>query len=234
MSREAILKAMADLADPGRAAVSRRFFKTGPGEYGEGDVFIGLAVPKVRALSRAHRHMAMRDVLRLLRSKIHEERQLALFIWVLQFPKADEKTKKLIFDQYLAHTTFINNWDLVDASAEHIVGAFLKDRPKKVLLDLARSSSLWERRIAMLATFGYIKTGALEWPLKMAARLLHDDEDLIHKAVGWMLREIGNRDLKAEEAFLKAHYKAMPRTMLRYAIEKFPAALRKKYLEGKV
>lgn len=234
MSRDAILKAMADLADPRRAEVSRRFFKTGPGEYGEGDVFIGLAVPKVRALSKAYRHLAMADVLRLLKSKIHEERQLALFIWVLQFPRADEKRKKLIFDNYLAHTAFINNWDLVDASAEYIVGAFLNDRPKKLLLDLARSSSLWERRIAMLATFGYIKAGAMEWPLKIATRLLEDKEDLIHKAVGWMLREIGSRDPKAEQAFLKEHYRTMPRTMLRYAIEKFPAALRRKYLEGKV
>lgn len=230
MSLDRIRRDMTAWADPKRAAVSLRFFKTGPGEYGAGDVFAGLAVPKVRALARTYRDLPLRDVRTLLRSKVHEERQLALFILVDQFRKADESARKVIYDLYLSHTRYVNNWDLVDGSAEHIVGLFLKDKPKTPLFRLAKSNRLWERRIAMLSTFVYIKSGEFGVALRIARMLLHDREDLIHKAVGWMLREIGQRDRDVEEEFLTRHAAGMPRTMLRYAIEKFPASLRKKYM----
>jgi len=221
-------------AKPGRAEVCRRFFKTGPGEYGEGDVFIGVTVPELRKVARLGRDLSPGDAGKLLHSEVHEERQLALFILVTRFGRTDEAERKLIYRLYLDSTEFINNWDLVDCSAEHVVGAYLLPRSRRPLHRLARSKDLWERRIAIMATFHFIKRGEFDETLALADTLFADPEDLIHKAVGWMLREVGNRDRETEERFLKDRYKAMPRTMLRYAIEKFPELRRQAYLKGRV
>ena len=210
------------------------FFKTGPGEYGEGDQFIGVPVPKIRAVAKRHRDIPAKELWQLLKSPIHEDRLAALIILTHQFGRGDQKARKAIYDRYLRNARYVNNWDLVDASAHLIVGAWLLDRSKAPLTKLARSKNLWERRISIIATYWFIKNGRFDETLRIAKLLLKDDHDLIHKAVGWMLREVGNRDLKIEEAFLKVHYKKMPRTMLRYAIEKFPQARRKRYLKGTV
>ena len=219
-------------ADTERAAISRRFFKTGPGEYGEGDQFIGIRVPVLRKLANAYQSLPISKTKKLLYSQIHEERQLALFILILNYKKGEDSTKNQIYDLYLNSTAYINNWDLIDVSAEHIVGHYLKDKNKSPLYELAKSKSMWERRIAILSTFHYIKNEMYEETLKISKMLLDDKEDLIQKAVGWMLREVGKRDLLTEETFLKAHYQDMPRTMLRYAIEKFPEINRQRYLKG--
>ncbi len=221
-------------ADKERAAISKRFFKTGPGEYGEGDKFIGIRVPVLRKLAKEYQFLSIKNTEKLLRSPIHEERQLALFILMLIFKKANDTTKKCIYDLYLKSTCYINNWDLIDISAEHIVGHYLFDRSKKPLYHLSQSQSLWERRISILSTFHYIKKEMYDDTIKIAKILLNDKEDLIHKAVGWMLREVGKRHLATEEDFLKTHYHDMPRTMLRYAIEKFPEDKRLRYLKGLV
>lgn len=234
MTLSAIQSKLAALADDQRAGIQMRFFKTGPGEYGAGDRFIGVRVPELRRLSRLYRELDTQAVETLLHSKIHEERHLALFIMVLQFQKGDSRRRQRIYNLYLASLDCINNWDLVDCSAEHIVGGWLETRKKTRLNALARSADLWHRRVAMLATFHYIKKGHFDDALHLAKQLLADPHDLIHKAVGWMLREIGKRDLAVEEAFLKEHYQTMPRTMLRYAIEKFPEAKRQAYLKGTV
>jgi 3-methyladenine DNA glycosylase AlkD len=222
------------LADEDKALVLQRFFKTGPGEYGEGDVFLGIRVPQLRKLAKTHQALALPEITTLLRSPIHEERLLALLILVRAYSRGDMSRQEEIYRLYLEHTAFINNWDLVDASAEHIVGAHLKDRSKEPLYRLARSPLLWERRIAIMATFHYIKEDDYAETLRVAATLLRDREDLIHKAVGWMLREVGKRDVLVEEAFLKEHYRTMPRTMLRYAIERFPEERRQRYLKGEM
>ena len=219
-------------ADKKRAEISKGFFKTGPGEYGEGDHFIGIRVPVLRQLAREYQSLPIKKAETLLRSPVHEERQLALFILLLIYKKTDALTKKCIYDLYLSNTAYINNWDLIDGSAAHIVGHYLLDKNKKPLYELAASDSLWDRRIAIISTFCYIKKERYEDTLKIAEILLKDTEDLIHKAVGWMLREVGKRHLPTEELFLKAHLHAMPRTMLRYAIEKFPEAKRQKHLKG--
>ncbi len=210
------------------------FFKTGPGEYGEGDVFIGIKVPVLRSIVKKHLDLLLDDVQELLLSGIHEERLAALMILVLRFLKCTDEEKNKIYKLYLKNTARINNWDLVDLSAPQIVGAYLIDKDKKILGKLASSKILWEKRIAILATFHFIKANQFKEAVSIAGKLLHDDHDLIHKAVGWMLREIGKRDIKVEESFLKKHYKTMPRTMLRYAIEKFPEKKRKAYLLGKM
>jgi hypothetical protein len=217
-----------------QAAVSQRFFKTGPGEYGEGDIFHGIRVPVLRKLVGEYQNLPVTEIEILLRSPIHEERQLAILIFVHIFKNGDDDLKKKIYNLYLASTEFINNWDLVDASAEHIVGAYLIDKNKRPLYRLAKSGHLWERRIAIMATFHFIKHHQFSETLKISSMLLSDRHDLIHKATGWMLREIGKRDLKTEERFLKEHYKKMPRTMLRYAIEKFPERQRQRYLKGSI
>ncbi len=220
------------LKDDKRAQGLQRFFKTGPGQYGEGDVFLGIRVPDLRSLAREHRTARLSEIKQLLKSKFHEERVLALMMLVHAYSKGDEVTKKTIYDLYLKSTRFINSWDLVDLSAHHIVGHYLSDKPKEPLYHLAKSDSLWERRIAIIATAYFIKRGEFTETLKISKMLLSDKEDLIHKAVGWMLREVGNRDQATEERFLIAHYKRMPRTMLRYAIEKFPEPRRQMYLKG--
>jgi 3-methyladenine DNA glycosylase AlkD len=217
-----------------RAKVSQRFFKTGPGEYGEDDIFLGVTVPELRRLATEYQAITITEVTLLLRSAIHEERLLALLILVRAYARGDEHTKKRIYELYSGNTRHINNWDLVDASAEHIVGAFLMGKSKQPLDALAKSKNLWERRIAIMATFHFIKGGDFKETLEIARILLADKEDLIHKAVGWMLREVGKRHLQSEERFLKGHYKKMPRTMLRYAIERFPESKRQRYLKGEI
>jgi len=217
-----------------QAAVSQRFFKTGPGEYGEGDIFIGIRVPVLRKLTSEFKDLPVSEIEILLRSPIHEERLLAILLFVHILKKSDDDVKRDIYNLYLKSTEFINNWDLVDASAEHIVGAYLKDKSKRPLYRLAKSKHLWERRIAIIATFHFVKCHEFSETLKISNMLLCDRHDLIHKATGWMLREIGKRNLKTEETFLKAYYKRMPRTMLRYAIEKFPEEKRQRYLKGTI
>lgn len=229
-----VQKRLKELANPEHAAISQKFFKTGPGQYGEGDLFIGVRVPVLRKLAGQFKALPFNECKILLRSAIHEERLLALLIFVHMFNQGTLDVKKDIYQLYLRSTELINNWDLVDTSAEHIVGAYLADKSKRPLYSLARSKNLWERRIAIMATFGYVKNHAFSDTLKLSKILLDDPHDLIHKAAGWMLREIGKRDLKAEESFLKEHYKRMPRTMLRYAIEKFPEKMRQRYLKGRV
>ena len=229
-----ILSELNALADPDKAVQLQRFFKTGSGEYGEGDRFMGIRVPESRLRARKHRELALPELDRLLASSWHEARLTALLIMVLQARSADEGRMKELYEFYLSHTDRINNWDLVDTSAEHIVGAWLFPRSRKPLHRLARSNSLWERRIAIMATFHFIKRDDFGETLALAERLGQDREDLIHKAVGWMLREVGNRDRTVEEAFLRPCYQALPRTLLRYAIEKFPEELRKRYLKGEV
>jgi 3-methyladenine DNA glycosylase AlkD len=216
------------------AAVSQRFFKTGSGEYGEGDIFIGIRVPVLRKLVKEYKDLPVSEIKILLRSPIHEERLLAILLFVRKFEKGDGDIKKDIYDLYLKSTAFINNWDLVDTSAEHIVGAYLTDKSKRPLYRLTKSKNLWERRIAIMATFHFVKRHEFSETLKISSMLLADRHDLIHKASGWMLREIGKRDLETEETFLKEHYKKMPRTMLRYAIEKFPEKKRQRYLKGTI
>ena len=217
-------------ATPANVAILQRFFKTGPGEYGEGDVFVGVKVPATRSVCRDCRGMAMPEIERLLTSKVHEERLLALLILVDAFKTADQAVRRRIYEFYLGHTACINNWDLVDASAPQIVGAWLRDRSKAPLTKLARSRSLWERRIAMIATFDFIRRGDLDETFRIADLLLDDDHDLIHKAVGWMLREAGKRDGGALRQFLETRARRMPRTALRYAIERFPEAERRRFL----
>jgi 3-methyladenine DNA glycosylase AlkD len=203
------------LANPRDAQSLQRFFKTARGQYGEGDVFIGIKVPPLRRLAVEFQHASPPTLKRLIRSKVHEERTLALMILIRQFARGDEATRTRIYAFYLAHVEFINNWDLVDGSAPYIVGPYLSTRNRTPLHVFAKSKSLWERRIAIISTLHFIRQNDFRDALKIAKLLRDDEHDLIHKAVGWMLREIGKRDLAAEEAFLKLHYRVMPRTMLR-------------------
>lgn len=223
-----------DLGDPDIATHAQGFFKTGPGEYGEGDVFRGIRVPVLRKLVREQDSLSLADTERLLHSGFHEDRLLALLILVRRYQRGDASTKAAVYELYLSNTAHINNWDLVDSSAAQIVGAHVLEQPREVLYQLVNSKDLWERRIAVIATFTFIRQDDFEDTLKLSALLLDDAEDLIHKAVGWMLREVGKRHLEAEEMFLRKHYREMPRTMLRYAIEKFPEPKRQAYLQGTV
>lgn len=226
------IKAHANLV---KAKTLLRFFKTGPGEYAEGDKFYGLMVPQSREIARKYSDLSLADVEKLLHSDIHEERVIALFILVDQFAKGDAPIRQRIHDLYLANTKYINNWDLVDLSAQYLVGGHLRGKSKKRLEKLAQSKNLWERRIAIIATFSYIKEGDCAETFKISDILMNDNHDLIHKAVGWMLRESGKRCGEAKlEQYLKSRYQKMPRTMLRYAIERFPEQKRKKYLHGQI
>jgi len=227
-----IQKALRDLADPVIAEHSQRFFKTGRGQYGEGDQFLGIRVPVIRVQAKRFENTSLQEIQRLLRAPFHEERLCALLMLVQKFSKSAADERKGIYQLYLNNTRHINNWDLVDSSAYHIVGAYLADKDRQALYTLARSESLWERRIAIIATLHLIRQSDFDDALAISGLLINDHEDLIHKAVGWMLREIGKRSLSVEKAFLKKHYKKMPRTMLRYAIEKFPEPERKAYLQG--
>ena len=229
-----IQKKLNGLGDFQTASFLQRFFKTGPEEYGAGDLFRGIRVPVLRKLVKEYQFLALTETEELLHSSYHEDRLLALLILVHSYSKGDDAIKTKVYDLYLRNAQFINNWDLVDSSAPHIVGAFLWAKDPEVLYGLARSSDLWKRRIAIIATFYFIKRGEFGETLKIARILLSDCEDLIHKAVGWMLREVGKQNLNAEESFLSNHYKRMPRVMLRYAIEKFPESQRQRYLRGEV
>lgn len=230
-----IQRELRELGDAEIARHSLRFFKTGPGQYGEGDRFLGIRVPALRAVAKKHQGISLDDAAELLKSDFHEERLTALLILVRRYQRpVEEGEREAIYRLYLDSTRWINNWDLVDCSAEHIVGAHQLDRDKRPLYRLAKSKDLWQRRIAMMASFHFIRRGRFDDALRIAEILLTDTEDLIHKAVGWMLREIDKRDLGTEERFLKRHYRTMPRTMLRYAIEKFPEQKRQKYLKGTI
>jgi len=248
-------------SDPSRAAILQKYFKTGRGEYAEGDIFLGVRVPEVRKIASKYRNLELNAVCELLTSPIHEERFLALVIMVKQFSQvggadgadgtkmvegvvgtqgtetadgADGASRRHYYETYMAHLEYINHWDLVDTSAMHIPGAYLFDRARDPLYELAGSDHLWSRRVAIVSTYYFIKRDDFEDTLALAEMLLHDPHDLMHKAVGWMLREVGKRDHAVEEEFLTRTYREMPRTMLRYAIEKFPEELRQAYLKGRV
>lgn len=231
--------------DPVRARHSQRFFKTGPGEYGHGDLFWGITVPIQRQIAKKYYHLSLHDIEQLLKSDVHEQRLTAVIILVAQFKKADSTTRKSIYDFYLKNTKYINNWDIVDSSAPYIISVYLWDNfaqnssPSletiKILSKLARSKSVWDRRIAIMSTAYFIQQGDINETFAIAEILLQDEHDLIQKAVGWMLREVGNSvGIEKEERFLKKHYQTMPRTMLRYAIEKFPESKRQAYLKGAI
>ncbi|SCG65085.1 3-methyladenine DNA glycosylase AlkD [Micromonospora echinaurantiaca] len=226
---------LAGLADPRRAAEVSRFLQMVPGGYGEGDRAIGVPVPEQRRVAgRYWRDLPLAETGKLLTSGVHEERLTALFILVRKFAKGDDEERGRIFDLVLANTGHINNWDLVDSSAPYIVGPWLLDKDRGVLDRLAGSSLVWDRRIAVMATFAFIRAGDFDWTFRLGERLLRDPHDLVQKAVGWMLREVGNRDRAAEEAFLAGRYRVMPRVMLRYAIDKFDPQRRREYLSGAV
>lgn len=217
-----------------RAKVSQSFFKTGKGQYGEGDIFVGLTVPQAREIANKFKDTSLEEISFLLNSKIHEERLIALFILVHNYEKHPDKRKE-IFDFYIENIKGINNWDLVDTSAPRIVGEFLKDKDKSLLYQYAKSKELWEKRIAIVSTLYFIvKCKMYKDTLKITKILMQDKHDLIHKACGWMLREVGKKDKSVLVNFLKKHYKIMPRTMLRYSIERFEESERKAYLKGTI
>ncbi len=220
--------------NPKEAAGCQRFFKTGPGQYGEGNIFLGISVPELRLVSKQFKHLSASDLSRLLKSTFHEERMIALFILIDQYQTANPTRRKKTFDFYVRNIRYVNNWDLVDCSASHIVGHFLHAQDKSLLDKLARSQNLWARRIAIVSTFYFIRKGEFQNTFKIAKILINDKHDLIYKATGWMLREVGKRDQAAEEKFLNEHYLKMPRTMLRYAIERFSDSKRKFYLAKNV
>lgn len=219
------------LADPERAQRLSRYFRTGKGEYGEGDVFLGITVPEQRNIAKKYRGAPLKDLKKLLSSKIHEHRLTALLILVDQYQRANEQGKEKIFSFYIKNLDHVNNWDLVDLSSHRIAGAHLLNKDKSLLYELVKSNNVWMRRIAVLSTFHFINQNQFKDSLKIAELLLNDPHDLIHKAAGWMLREIGKRDTELEEIFLLKHCKKMPRTMLRYAIEKFDRKKRLFYLK---
>lgn len=260
---ESLRKDLSKLKNPQKAQILQRFFKTGKGEYGEGDVFLGIIVPQSRAVARKYKGLSLFEIETILKSKIHEERLIALLILVENFKRGGEKEKRRIYKFYLRNTKYINNWDLVDLSATQVVGEYLLShsgakhpatpvnlKPKAeeskldpspakpdqddTLMKLIKSNSVWERRIAIIATYAFVKNNQFDITLGIASILLDDKHDLIQKAVGWMLREVGKKDQLVEEVFLQKHYKKMPRTMLRYAIERFDEKLRKNYLLGKI
>ncbi len=235
MSIESFKTAIARLANPASAEAKSRYFRTGAGEYGEGDRFIGVTVPQVRVLVKQFWHkLTVAECELILCTGCHEERLFALLVMVKQFEKGTAEKLAELFTSYLKHRRYVNNWDLVDSSAFQIVGAYLRDHPSDLLDQLAQSQSLWDRRISIIATFAYIKKGETEPSLRIAALLLNDKEDLIHKAVGWLIREVELIDSVEARTFLKSRYTTMPRTMLRYAIEKFPEAERLAWLKGTI
>lgn len=229
---ESIRKELKRSSDKEYAARLTKYFKAGKKEYGEGDRFLGIRVPVLRRLAKKYGNISINDASQLLKSPFHEERLFSLFVLVDLFRRAVDQDKKKIYALYLKNTKFINNWDLVDASAGRIVGAYLFTRDKKPIYALAMSNNLWERRISIMSTSYFIAHNDFTATLKVAEILLNDREDLIHKAVGWLLREVGKRDIEIEENFLKSHYASIPRTTLRYAVENFPDEKRKNYLRG--
>jgi len=223
-------------AKPEKALLLAKYFQAFPGGYGENDVFIGISVPEQRSFARKYaRVLTLKETSLLLNEQFHEYRLTAIFMLVLKFQQSkQEEERKNILDVYIENIQKINNWDLVDSSAHHIIGAFLWDKPKDLLYEFAVSEHLWTKRIAIIATYFFIKKNEFTPTIDIAKILLNDSHDLIHKAVGWMLREIGNRDFQTAFDFLKIHYKNMPRTMLRYAIEKFEENLRQDFLKGNI
>ena len=222
------------LSNPEAALFAQRFFKTGPGEYAAGDLFRGIRVPVLRKMVRSLDGTPLPEVIRLLDSGFHEDRLLALLLLMRRFEMGNEALRQQIHEIYLKHTRFINNWDLVDISSQYIVGAFLRFRDRALLYELVASESLWERRIAITSTFHFIRKGEFDDTVALAELLLDDPQELLHKATGWMLREVGKRDLSTLESFLQLNYHRMPRVMLRYAIERFPKERRLLYLKGLV
>jgi 3-methyladenine DNA glycosylase AlkD len=231
-----VRKELKGMADPDKAAILQRYFKTGLGQYGEGDIFIGVMVPQSRKVAKKFSQLQLVEVKMLLYSHIHEERLVALLILVWRYSSAlsSREEKEEIVKFYLDNIKQVNNWDLVDLSAPNILGAHLIDRDRRLLYRLARSENVWERRIAILATYHFIQDGDFSDTLKIAEMLLQDRHDLIHKAAGWMLREVGKRDGASEEAFLEKHHSVMPRTMLRYAIERLPESKRRRYKKNPI
>ena len=223
-------KALKAKANKAKSQLLSRFFKTGKGEYGEGDVFLGITVPEQRLIAKEFIGIPLEEVQKLLQSPVHECRFTALLVLTYKYPKADEKEKKKIFNFYVKNTKYINNWDLVDVTCYKIVGAYLYDKDRSILYKLVKSKSLWEKRIAIISTFYFIREKDFSDSLKIGEMLLKDKHNLIHKAVGWMLREVGKRDENVLHDFLKIHTKKMPRTMLRYAIEKLPEEFRRYYM----
>lgn len=233
MAYQEIIDHLLSYANPETAEHAQRFFKTAEGEYGFGDKFLGIRVPVIRHTVKNFKTTPLSVVERLLKSEYHEIRLCALLLLVYRFSKSSVDEQDKIYHLYLSNTRYVNNWDLVDSSAPYIVGAYLENKDRSMLYDLSKSNSLWERRIAIISTFRFIKKNQFGDTLHITEQLLSDQEDLIHKAVGWMLREVGKRDLTIQVSFLKSHYQKMPRTMLRYAIEKFSKEERQKYLSGK-
>lgn len=229
-----IQKEILSYADPKKAIILQKFFKTGKGGYGEGDRFLGITVPTQRSIAKKYKDIPLSDISKLMSGAFHEHRLIALLILIEQSKRANEEARKLLVNFYLKNTNHIDNWDLVDLSAHQIVGKYLLKKDKKILYKLAKSKNIWERRIAIISCFEFIKAQLFNDTLKIAEILLYDKHDLIQKAVGWMLREIGKRDQNQEEIFLKKYYLKMPRTMLRYAIERFPEEKRQAFLKGRV
>ena len=234
MNKAKVVAALKAEADPEKAAFYPSFFKTGKGEYGEGDRFIGVTVPKQRRIAKQFRELSRGEVKKLLYDRRHECRQTALLILVEQYERGDEQTRREIAEFYLENLDQVNNWDLVDCSAHKILGPHLQQGNRKLLDELVATEHLWRQRVAIIATLHFIKQEEFRDTKRIAKALLDHEHDLVHKAVGWMLREMGNRDRSELEKFLRPRYKKMPRTMLRYSIEKLPQTLRKKYLEGKI
>jgi len=221
-------------ANPEKSKLLQGFFKTKSGEYGEGDIFLGITVPQQRQIAKQFLNLSLPEIQTLLNTKIHEKRLISLLILIQQYKKASPKEKQKIFNFYLQNTKNINNWDLVDLSAPNIVGDYLLDKPRDILYKLAQSNSLWEKRIAIISTFTFIKNNQFQDTIKISELLLKDTHDLMHKAIGWMLREFGKRDQHLLEQFLKQHYNNLPRTTLRYAIERMEEVKRKRYLKGEI
>ncbi len=232
MNSRDIERKLLEMANEEKAVILRRFFKTGPGQYGEGDIFLGITVPQLRKFTRECVKTSLDECMKLLKSPVHEHRLLALFLLIRTYAQGNMRVQERIFKLYLKHTRYVNNWDLVDLSAPHIIGNHLHDKQRHILYHLAESNSLWERRISIIATLHFIRKKDFADTLRISEILVSDEHDLIQKAVGWMLREVGKRDIKREQQFLARYYRHMPRTMLRYAIERFPERLRKRYLNG--
>ncbi len=229
-----IFSALQEIASAERAKVSQGFFKTGVGEYGHGDIFLGATVPECRIIAKKFSNIGLDELGNHLHSKYHEERLIALLVLVEKFINTNEEGKKQVYGFYMENRKAANNWDLVDLSADKIVGEYLFNRNKTILYDLAKSNNLWDRRIAIVATYAFIKRCEFDETLRISETLMKDKHDLIQKAVGWMLREVGKREVEVLERFLKRNYKEMPRTMIRYAIERFPRIKRKAYLRGEI
>lgn len=236
MSYQAVFGELSALADPERVEKSKRFFKSGPGEYGEGDLFLGISVPNQRKIAKKYKNIALAEVKKLISNKYHEARLTAVFILVYRIHRAEQAVIDEVAEFYLAHLEFVNNWDIVDSSCYFILAKYLENKDRTLLYTLAKSKNLWERRISIISCYHFIKQNDFEDALAISRILINDDQDIIHKAVGWMLREIGEKDQETEEHFLLQEqcYKTMPRTMLRYAIEKFDEPLRKSYLKGTI